>query len=648
VANYFLTGNTGLMGRWAKRSVATIFIGIVATLITACGGGGVSTPPPAAGTITLSVLPGTTEAFGDVAITLSISGGRPGYTAVSSNPSILPIANNVSGDGKLIVTPKSPTTDTTVTITARDTAGATATATVTVKASTINTSVVITPNAAGAQCTGICSGGDGTVTVQSIAGGIPSAGRSVRFDAFQGDYDFVTPGSGALVNSITVPTDSFGNARVLIRARNAAPSQSATLQITDVSSGQVRRVVFSISQLTTTDAIRVIPSTFSWTSSFRDRCVINGVTNHYIYGGTPPYDITNTSPDFATVAPNRVLREGGAVVVTTGDGTTCSSTGSSFVVRDATGRTTTFTVSNSTGPTTGPSFNAGFVVSPPDVTPSTLGPLSCGGSASAFVDQVLPSGITSLPLTATSLEPNRVSALIADNRLTVTRLANGIGGVSSLVVRVSNSISFRDIPVSLAGAAPFGCGTNAGSTPISVGASASVSVAAGVLAPQTITGGTGPYTITSSSSTIAQVSADGATFSSTVIVAGSSATFVVRGVSAGVTFVTVTDSGGSSTVIVVTVTGAIASLTITGAGAQSAVVPVSATRSFTITGGLAPYTASVPSCAQIISAAVTSGNILTITVGSVAIPAPPPQTCTVTISDAASPPAITVVNVTNS
>jgi hypothetical protein len=45
VANQLLIGNTGFIGRWAKRSVAAFFATAAAVLITACGGGGVAGGP---------------------------------------------------------------------------------------------------------------------------------------------------------------------------------------------------------------------------------------------------------------------------------------------------------------------------------------------------------------------------------------------------------------------------------------------------------------------------------------------------------------------------------------------------------------------------------------------------------------------------
>ena len=601
-------------------------------LLGACGGGGASTAGVAGGPTAapFTVIPTIADAYGDTKITFTVSGGKPPYSAASSNSSLFPIAVPVTSDGKLVVTPKTPAFDTPITITFRDSATVptSITATANLKASTLSSSLTITPATAGVQCTGVCTGSDGVASVQAIIAGVPQAGRIVQFDAFQGDYNFVTPGTNALVSTIQVTTDNQGFARTLIRAKLSAPDQSAIIQVTDVPSGVIRRFVFPISQVTTSTAITITPSTFAWSSPFKDACVIGGVTNHYISGGVPPYTISATSPDFATFAPSTVTTNGGAVQVIT-SGNTCSTTGVSFVVRDATARTATFTISNSLGPTTGPSIGTAIGVSAPVLTPATLGPVACGSSASAFVDQNSTPGVT-LTLSATSLEPNRVSALLTNGVLTVTRAPNGIGGASVVLVRISNSVAFTDIPVSLSGVSPFGCGTNASTVVVINPPSTSVSVAAGTQLPQTITGGTVPISVVSSNISVA-----------TVTLTGPSA-FVINGLIAGTAFVTVTDAAGSSAVIVVTVVPATPVGVVAGGGV-TATVPAGTAASFSIGGGIGPYTASITSniTGRILSA-TASGNVLTIGVsaGPTAI-----ATGTVVVTDSAGATLTVTVNI---
>ncbi len=588
-------------GKWIKRGAAAALLITVASVVASCGGGGVSSQGTTGSTtVPLAVIPTIADAYGNTAITFSLSGGKAPYTAASSNTSLFPIATPVTSDGKLTVTPKTPAADTAITVTFRDssTTPTSITATANLKASTLTSSLTITPSSSGAQCTGICSGGDGVATVQAITAGVPQQGRSVRFDAYQGEYDFVTPGTNALVQTITVTTDTQGFARVLIRARVTAISQSAVIQVVDVPSGEVRRFVFPISQVTTSAEIVINPTKFDWTSPFKDACVIGGVSNHYIFGGLPPYTVLNSSPDFATIAPTTVLTSGAAVTVIT-TGRVCSSTGVPFIVRDANGRTNTFTVSNSIGPSTGPSIGTALGVQPPSITPANLGPVDCGASASAFVVQDNSSG-AALTLTATSLEPNRLSALLANGLLTVTRASNGVGGAASILVRVSNGVSFTDVSVSLSGATPFGCGVNAGAGAITVAGATAVSVAAGTQLAQTITGGTTPFSVVSSNTGIATVTTS------------SARTFIINGIAAGTTFVTITDSTGASTILVVTVSAA-TPLAIGAGGSGTASVPAGTTAGFGITGGVAPYAiSSLSSVTPGRIAASISGNVLTI------------------------------------
>ncbi len=634
-------------GKWINRGVARgaviTLLGAMAALLGACGGGGAATTGAASGgsTPTLAVLPTTTTAYGNVAVTFTVSGGKPPYSVVSSNTSLIPVPAPIGSDGKLTVTPRTPAADTDVVLTFKDssTTATTVTSTANLKASTLSSSLTITPSSVGAQCGGICSGGNGVASVQSVIAGVPGQGRSLRFDAFQGDYGFVTPGNSVndpTVSTITITTDNQGIARIVIRAKNGAPSQSAIIQVVDVLSGEVRRFVFQISQVTTSTEILISPAKFDWTSPFKDACVTGGISNHYVSGGVPPYTVSASSPDFAVLAPTvlvngvptvTVAKDGDAVqVITTGN--VCSPSGVPFIVRDATARTGTFTVSNSIGPSTGPSAGVGAGSIPaPTITPATLGPVACGAFASAFVVQ---SSTVPVTVTPTSLEPNRVSALISNGILTVTRLANGVGGSSSVLVRVSNGASFTDVPVSLSGAAPFGCGANAGAGGITVAGSSSISVASGTQLAQTISGGTAPYTVVSSNNAIAGVALLG------------SSGFVVTGGTAGTTFITITDATGAATTVVVTVT---AGTPISFSPGNSGIAPVTngTTASFGLTGGSGSYIiSSLSSVTPGRVAASIAGNVLSISAVAGAAQSP---AGTIVVTDTAGGTFTVTVNI---
>jgi hypothetical protein len=73
---------------------------------------GPATPPPA-----LVVLPSSIDVYSTVAAQLSISGGVPPYRAYSNNSTVLPVAQNVSGNVlMLLAAPVSQTTAVVVTI----------------------------------------------------------------------------------------------------------------------------------------------------------------------------------------------------------------------------------------------------------------------------------------------------------------------------------------------------------------------------------------------------------------------------------------------------------------------------------------------------------------------------------------------------
>ncbi len=639
--------NTSDTGKWIKRglvrSAAITLLGAMTALLGACGGGGAATTGPASGgsTPTLAVLPTAATAYGNVAVTFTVSGGKPPYSVVSSNTSLIPVPAPIGSDGKLTVTPRTPAVDTDVVLTFKDssTTATTVTSTANLKASTLSSSLTITPSSVGAQCGGICSGGNGVASVQSVIAGIPGQGRNIRFDAFQGDYGFVTPGNSVndpTVSSITITTDNQGIARIVIRAKNGAPSQSAIIQVVDVLSGEVRRFVFQISQVTATTEILINPAKFDWTSPFKDACVVGGISNHYVSGGVPPYTVSASSPDFAILAPSvlvngvpvvTIAKDGDAVqVITTGN--VCSTTGIPFIVRDATARTATFTVSNSIGPPTGPSAGVGAGSIPaPTITPATLGPLACGASDSAFVVQ---NSTVSTTLTPTSLQPNRVSALISNGILTVTRLANSVGGVSSVLVRVSNGASFTDVPVSLSGVAPFGCGANAGAGAITVAGSSSITVASGTQVAQTIAGGSAPYSIVSSNSGIASVAPLG------------TSGFVVTGVAVGTTFVTITDATGAATTVVVTVTAG-TPISFSPGNSGTAAVTNGTTGTFGLTGGSGAYSiSSISSVTPGRVAATINGNVLSVSAVAGAAQAP---AGTIVVTDTAGGTFTITVNI---
>ena len=512
------TSNIGLTKRWTKRGLSIFFAAAATSLISACGGGGVSAPPASPET-PLSVLPSTAFVYPGLDTTFTITGGRAPYRVASQNTTIVPTPT-VNG-ATFTVRPNAVTANATVALDISDSSSPTKTLagglSLNVVTSTLENAITIT-NSTGT-CGGqaqLCSGSDAIATVRSVVNGAAQTNREVRFEAFQGDFGFVAAGSSVIATTLVATTGVNGQANVIIRARPTAQPQPAILQVVDVASGLTRRFVFSIGLSSDgNNSITIIPAAQNWVAPFSNACVVGAVSNHYIFGGTPPYTITATNPQFATFAPSTVFVSGGVVqVAVTGQICSASDVGTIFIVQDAAGRRTNFTVSNRVG-SASPPANGNGQIGAPTVAPNALGPISCGVSASAFVSQTLPAGFigTPPPITATSLDPTRLAATLSAGILTVTRLTTGGSGLGSLLVRVSNGREFVDVTVSFDGTAPFGCASQGGTlNPITISTSTSITLLNGNAIPVTITGGTPPYVVSTSAPTVAQVSADGTAY----------------------------------------------------------------------------------------------------------------------------------------
>lgn len=310
--------------------------------LAACGGGNGSPASMAGGgTVTpLSITPNTATVYSGNPATFVIAGGKPPYTAISSDQSALPLVGGATG-GTLVVVPGNVGADTAVTLTVRDSSGANTSATVTVRpALLLPASITITgnPNCGGSGAT-LCSGQDGTASVRLLGpAGAPLAGRDVRFDVIQGNFGLSSTAPGQpVVNSLTVTTDQNGNAAVRIVVPSTAPTQFATLRATDVTGGSSVVAQFTISQFVNGNSVlSVIPTgTTTFTGPDSADCSAGASATFYVFGGTPPYTIATNFPQAISISGNPVMRSGGGFTITTNG--TCF-TGLTFAITDATGR----------------------------------------------------------------------------------------------------------------------------------------------------------------------------------------------------------------------------------------------------------------------------------------------------------------------
>jgi hypothetical protein len=341
-----------------KGLIALAMTGVVLTL-PGCGGGGsegapLNPSPSPSNPLPISVNPAAVTVYFNQPVSLLISGGVGPFRVFSSNPSILPVLQDVIGS-TITISPNNVLEDTPVDLTITDITGGTTRATVTVKPSTVAVgNLEITPSAAspGVGCApAVCSGQTAVaiLTVKS-ATGTPLAGRQVRFDALQGQFNFTLDDAGSqLTKSITVTTDSTGRATVRLRADSNAATAFALIRATDVANGSRIDKSFAIAQFTDgTGTLSISPNSWKIQGAFKGFCS-NGVeAGFYIFGGTPPYRVVSSAPTFIRVGN---LFGGGAF----GGVTTVATNGGYFVgqttgacvlnsdpiifVTDATGRT---------------------------------------------------------------------------------------------------------------------------------------------------------------------------------------------------------------------------------------------------------------------------------------------------------------------
>jgi hypothetical protein len=359
--------------------------------LSACGGGSgapnnpFAPVPPTPGPV--SLLPPSATVYVSTPQTLTVSGGQPPYSAFSSNPAILPVAQSVNG-ATVVLLANNVAASTTAVITVQDAIGQTATSTITVSPAPILNTLTITPARTTCGTNTVCSGDTATAAVQVLGpggGGIP--GRAVKFDVITGAYVLLTNNpSQPQAATLTVVSDNNGNAQVILQASVNAPTQPAVLRATDVTTGNTVTGSFTIVQVTDGSAIlSVVPATATITGADTTQCSAGFHVDYYIYGGTPPYHVAATIPQAANVVNSTVAVSGGFFeVITTG---VCANP-VVFTIVDSVGRQTTANLVNQPGttppptPPTPPATPA--LVATPAAQP-TSGTLACTGKTLQFL-----------------------------------------------------------------------------------------------------------------------------------------------------------------------------------------------------------------------------------------------------------------------
>jgi hypothetical protein len=397
--------------RWLRFIFALVALAALAVL-GGCGGGSgapnnpFAPPPTVPGP--LSILPPSATVYSNTPAILTITGGVSPYFVVSSNTAILPVGASVT-NGTIVLLPADVLADTAVTITVQDSAGIKATATVTVKPAPIFNTLTITPASAACGANTICSGQTATasVTVTGLGGvGIPN--RQVKFEVVTGAFAIQSNDpANPLVSTLTVVSDQFGVARVIIQANANAPTQPALLRATELTTGNQQTAQFTIVQTINGSAVlSVVPTTATITGPDTASCSSGIRIDYFIYGGTPPYTVFSTFPNAVTLINPTVLAPGMPFSAITNGACVNPLT---FTIRDSAGLQTTATLNNVLGTTPPPTapppaldvnppnqtiFGPAHVPAGPGCTGNTFSELITGGIAPYGVSAQTVNGVT--------------------------------------------------------------------------------------------------------------------------------------------------------------------------------------------------------------------------------------------------------------
>jgi len=367
--------------------LATLALGALA-LMGGCGGGsGAPNNPFAPGPVApgpLSILPPAPTVYANMPATLTITGGLPPYVVFSANTAVLPLSTSVT-NSTVVLLPANVSANTAVVITVQDSAGAKTQATVTVSPAPIFNSLTVTPASTACGANTVCSGQTATAKVTVTgAGGVGIPGRQVKFDVVSGAFAIqTTDPANPLVATLTVVSDQFGVAQVILQASTSAPTQPALLRATEVTTGNQQTAQFTIVQTIDGSAVlSIVPDTVTITGPDSATCSSGFRIDYFIYGGTPPYRVTSTFPNSVTLINSTVLASGQPFTAITNGACVNPLV---FSILDAVGLQTTATLINNPGKNAPPT-----VVEALQSVPGNQN-VSCANTASVLITGGTPS-----------------------------------------------------------------------------------------------------------------------------------------------------------------------------------------------------------------------------------------------------------------
>jgi hypothetical protein len=421
-----------------RALLAGVFASLAATLLGSCGGGGAA--QSAQGGAVVTILPNTGTIYAGVPYSFTITGGRAPYFLGSSEPVLLPVPQQISGNTFTAVAANPGVVD----VGLDPNAVPTRSVIITVRDSATVNPITGTYNVAQNFLTGYgvafapvaCpSGGTGTVpagceinvTFNATTHGNLFGDRPFRVEVIRGPVFFVDFATGAAGQSIVVRSDHSGTINALMRTAPGVPTQLAMIRVTDVGTGAYTDTVFTVTGPASPTALTAIPATLTFTGPDTTVCG-GGVADVFIFDGTPPYTALTSSPG-VTVTPVDPNNQPGVFRIGVVSSTTCLSA-VPVVFTDRFGLRTTVTVTTARGTTPPPAPPT----PPVTLTPATIA-LGCAQSGSVSIT----GGTT--PYSASSPTPG-IIVTVTGNTLTITR--SGVGNTGAATPTTTANVFVTD------------------------------------------------------------------------------------------------------------------------------------------------------------------------------------------------------------
>jgi hypothetical protein len=472
-----------------------------------------------------TVTPGTLSLRSGSTQTFTIHGGTAPYSVYSDKPALVaPYPSLVSTSNRQFsVTPVNVSTSVTgITLTVYDAVGRSANVSMSIdpKVNPIQ-SVIVAP-----AISGTTTGTTGTVSIKAGQSGLVTAlvapefvtsSRPLTMVDISGNFKFIS--NGVSSDTLSVNADALGVANAIISINAKSPSSFGIVRVIDNGTGSYMDTTFMIAGA----ALTTVPNTVTLTGN---GTVCGGSSSSvFVFGGQAPYHVVSTDTAVATVSPATLADTGLAFTLT--GGSKCSNSGTAVIVTDAALNSVQVLVMNVTDNGSG-GTGTPLAVWPASATITGLGKTAnftiTGGTAPYAVTSNQPGIITVAPSSVASSGGTFTATTVAVGTSSIT-ITDATGAVVSANVTVSNAVG-----------SPVVLSPNSGN--VVVGDSISF----------VITGGTSPYTITSSSTSIATASP--------ASVPASGGSVSVKGVTAGSTPIVVTDSNGTVASFSATVTAA--------------------------------------------------------------------------------------------